>query len=327
MSKKRKRKKNRISALSLTAIFTVFLSYAVYTNLDSDGFDVEQVYRINNVAMNVESSDDFSGKVVSEQPTLTMSGDTKKVKQMKDEKFSPEITLDLKGKTKEGIYKVEPKVKDEKIGVNYTFKPASMEVKLIESKLQQFEVVERDYNLAKEGYTVGEMVAVQKAELKVTDEQKLLIGNVIAEIDASKLTDSTRTKAKVLVLDKKGHIMKDINVVTPTIDVDVNLTKLGWLKIQEDINAISKEIATLKKELAEKQKEIKTVKDVLRKKDLKKEIKFREARIKKRTTELETKKSSIDALKKSQEAKKAKENKKSLENGGELEKSLLKDNE
>lgn len=319
-----KKKKNRNTAIGLTFIFTSLLAYAVYTNIDNDGFDENQVYKINNVAMNINSSDNFSGRLVTEEPTLIMSGDVNKVKKMKEIEFIPEINLDIEDENKEGIYTVTPKVSDKKIGVNYTFKPSKMEIKLIESKIQDFNVVERSYGLAKEGYLVGEMVSLDKAKLKITEEEKLLIGNVIAEIDGSKISNSSTVKAKVLVLDKKGQIMPDIEVKTPEINVDVTLSKMGWLKIQEDIIAIEKELVTLKSELKEKESEIKTVKDVLRKKDLRKEIQFRKTRIKNKTSELEKKKSSIDELKKTQESKKVIDVQKSLENGGTLDKSLIK---
>lgn len=318
-SKKHKRKKNFGTSIILTSVFTLFLGYAVYTSIDTDGFDEEQVYRLNNVSMDIISKDDFSGKIVTKQPVLTISGDNKKVQKMKENNETPEISLDVSSKNKEGIYTITPKLKEEKINVNYTFKPEKIEVKLIESKLQEFNVVERAYNLATDGYLIEKIVANQKATLKVTDEQKLLIGNVIAEVDASLINKSSSTQAKILVLDKKGAIMKNINIKTTTIPVDVTLSKMGWLKIQEDISNLTKEISTLKSELAQKEKQLKSTKDVLRKKDLKKEINFRKSRIEKRSTELESKKSSISSLKKSQEATKKKDMKASLENGGNLE--------
>lgn len=318
-----KKKKNRRTAIGLTFIFTSLLAYAVYTNIDNDGFDENQVYKINNVAMTIKSSDNFSGRLVTEEPTLIMSGDVEKVKKMKEMEIIPEISLDVESENKEGIYTIKPKVSNEKIGVNYTFKPSTMEVKLIESKVQDFNVIERSYGLAKEGYNIGEMISLDKAKLKITEEEKLLIGNVIAEIDGSKVSNSSTVKAKVLVLDKKGNIMPDIEIKSPEINVDVTLSKLGWLKVQEDIIAIEKELVTLKSELKDKEAEIKTVKDVLRKKDLNKEIKFRKTRIKNKTLDLNNKKSSIDELKKKQESKKVIDVQKSLENGGEFDKNLI----
>lgn len=318
-----KKKKNRRTAIGLTFIFTSLLAYAVYTNIDNDGFDENQVYKINNVAMTIKSSDNFSGRLVTEEPTLIMSGDVEKVKKMKEMEIIPEISLDVESENKEGIYTIKPKVSNEKIGVNYTFKPSKMEVKLIESKVQDFNVIERSYGLAKEGYNIGEMISLDKAKLKITEEEKLLIGNVIAEIDGSKVLNSSTVKAKVLVLDKKGNIMPDIEIKSPEINVDVTLSKLGWLKVQEDIIAIEKELVTLKSELKDKEAEIKTVKDVLRKKDLNKEIKFRKTRIKNKTLDLNNKKSSIDELKKKQESKKVIDVQKSLEKGGEFDKNLI----
>lgn len=325
MSSKKKRKKNFKSAVFLTTLFTSFLAYAVYTSLDSDGFDEEEVYRINNVAMNVLTDTNFSGRVVSEQPTLTLSGDKNKVKNMKKDNEIPEIILDIKDKNKEGVYEVTPVVKDKKLKVDYTFKPSSMEVKLIESKVEEFNVVERDFGLAKNGYTVGKMVASEKAKLKVTEEDKLLIGNVIVEIDNSLITkENSDVVGKVLVLDKKGKILPDIKIKNAGILTNVTLSKMGWLKVEEDIEAIKKELVTLKSELKEKEALLKKSKDVLRKRDLKKEVKFRKSRIASRTEELKTKESSISVLKKTQEDKKKSDVKLSITDGGEVDAELIK---
>lgn len=325
MSSKKKRKKNFKSAVFLTTLFTSFLAYAVYTSLDSDGFDEEEVYRINNVAMNVLTDTNFSGRVVSEQPTLTLSGDKNKVKNMKKDNEIPEIILDIKDKNKEGVYEVTPVVKDKKLKVDYTFKPSSMEVKLIESKVEEFNVVERDFGLAKNGYTVGKMVASEKVKLKVTEEDKLLIGNVIVEIDNSLITkENSDVVGKVLVLDKKGKILPDIKIKNAGILTNVTLSKMGWLKVEEDIESIKKELVTLKSELKEKEALLKKSKDVLRKRDLKKEVKFRKSRIASRTEELKTKESSISVLKKTQEDKKKSDVKLSITDGGEVDAELIK---
>lgn len=325
MSKKatKIKRRNNKKALKLTAVLSVLLAYGVYTSIGNDGFDVNQVYKIDNVAMNIKANENFTGKIVTATPELIISGDENKVKSLKELGQTPKIELELTDKDEEGVYKVKPKVKDKLIGVNYTFQPSEIEVNLLEQQMKEFDVIERDYGVAIEGYTVGKTVAQEKAKLYVTEDDISRIGQVVVEFDASKVKGSGEVEGNVIVLDKKGEVLPKIEKGNKTIKIAISLDKLGWKRTQEDITKIQDELVTLRGELRDKEKALKVEKDVLRKKDLKKEVKFRKTRIAKREGELKSKQKGLTEIKSSQEGKKEKAERKSILNGGELEQELI----
>lgn len=322
---KYRKKRNRIKALYITMVCTGLLAYVVYTTLNKDGFDSSEVYAISDVAMGIESPDNFTGRLVTPQPRLIISGDDKKVQKLKEQAGVPEITLNVKEKNKEGVYQVTPEVKDKLIGVDYTFQPSEMDVKLLANQLKQFEVIERPYGLAKSGYVVGKSVALTKAGIKVTEEDEAVMGQVVVEFDSSTIAKSGELLGEVVVLDRKGEVLEGMNIATEKIPVNVTLDKMSWLQTKEDIANMKADKKKLAGELVTKRAKLQRTKDVLQRKDLMKEINFREVRIKKHTKDIAYKESILGTLKAQQEAKKKAEERKSLKDGGVLEDELKKE--
>lgn len=311
-------KKKYKSAIGLTLIFVTFLAIGVYSGLDTDGLDEDEVYKLTDIAMNVEVDKGYSGKVLTDSPVLIIHGDKKKVKKMKKAQTIPTVTINLKRKSP-GEYVAVPKVEGKLFQVNYSFQPEEMAVAVLEARELKFLALEREFGLVGEGMHVASVVADESAVLMVTEEQERSIGNVIAEVNVEGMMESGDARANIYVLDKRGNLMEDVELVTKDISVFVSVEKLGWLQTQEDIAALEKEIAELKVELADRQAENVGEMDVLKKSDLLKEIDFREKRLVTKSAELTDKKSGFEELKAYQEEKKLKEVKVSILEGGKVE--------
>lgn len=318
MTKKRKKLKIKPPAVALTLVFVGILAYGVYSGLDTSGMKEDEVYKLTDIAINVEVDKGYGSKVLTNSPVLIIHGDKKKVKKMKKAETIPEVTINMKRK-KSGEYVGVPKVDGKLFNVQYTFQPAEIEVAVLDATEIKFLVNEREYGLTGEGMHVAKVLADTKANLLITAEQERSIGQVIAEVNVDGMLESAEVMATVLVLDKRGNIMPDIDRVTEEIPVYVEVEKLGWLQTEQDIANLEEEIATLVVELAEQKALDVGEQDVLKKADLRKEIDFREKRLITKKAEVVDKKSGLAELKELQESKKVKEEKKSLLDGGKVE--------
>lgn len=306
---------NGIKPALLTLLLTVGAAYVVYTEISvSDGFDSEEVYKLNNVAMSVETAKGFEGRVLTVAPTLTVYGEEKLVKQMKAAEIIPDIELNAK-KMSEGVYEITPEVKDKKIKVNYSFTPSTMEVQVFKAEREEYDVLERFYGVAKEGYYIERIIAQEKAELLVTGEEALQIGYVVADISTTKITATGMYEADVVVLDKKGQLI-DLPLVKPTIKVEVTYSELPWYQRQKDVKLLKEEIKTLERELKERREKLPTLTDVLQRSDLQKEITFRETRLPLKQKELIDKETGLSEAKANEESLKLQQAQKALKDGG-----------
>lgn len=286
-------RKNFGSSVGLAVVFVIVLGLGVYSGLDKDSLQEDEVYKLSDVAMKVEVGEGYGSKILTSNPVLIVHGDEKKVRKMKKNGEIPEVIIDLKRK-KSGEYEGKPKVVGTLFGVHYTFEPEMIDVAVLDAEVKKFAVIEREYGLAGDGRQVGQMLVSGEAELLVTEEQELTIGKVIADVNVEGLTESRDVLSRVIVLDKRGNIMTNVPVVTEEVYISVTIEKMGWLQTKEDIIALTEEITVLEGELAQRLGEEKEVQDVLRKKDLQKEINFREARLEQKHAELVNKEQGLD---------------------------------
>lgn len=311
------------SGIGLAIVFCGMLAIGVYTGLEEPDETDDGVYKLTDIAMKVNVDEGYSGKVLTESPVLIIHGDKKKVKKLKKQKTIPEVVIDMRKKG-EGEYVGVPKVVGELFRVNYNFEPKEIEVEVLEATEHKFPVYERDYGLAGEGMKVESLYANDKAVLVITEEQERAIGQVLAEVNVDGLDTSGDYDADVVVLDKRGDIM-DVEVLTPTVPVYVTIEPMGWYQTMLDIDVLKDEIGTLEVELAERVEEEKKVQDVLKKSDLRKEIDFRDKRLKQKRQELDEKQEGLSEMKIEQEYKKQEGEKKSVRKGGRIEEDEEKD--
>lgn len=306
---------NGIKPALLTLILTMGAAFVVYTEVRvDDGFDSEEVYKLNNVAMEIDTEKGFEGRVLTVSPTLTVYGEEKLVKQMKAAEIIPDIELNAK-KLSEGVYEITPEVKDKQIKVNYSFTPSTVEVQIFKAEREEYDVLERFYGVATEGYYIERIIAQEKAEILVTGEEALQIGYVVADIPTSKVTATGVYDADVVALDKKGNVL-DLPLVKPTIKVEVTYSELPWYQRQKDVTLLKKEISTLERELKERRETLPTLTDVLQRSDLQKEITFRETRLPLKQKELIEKETGLSEAKANEENLKKQQAQQALKDGG-----------
>lgn len=310
-------KKKKKTSFLLAVMFVTLLAVGVYTGIEPDSLEDDEVYKLTDISMNVQVEDGYSGKVLTNSPVLVIHGDKKKVKKLKKAQDIPEVVINMK-KKRPGEYVGVPEVKGKLFNVTYSFQPSEISVAVLNAKELKFPAFERYVGLAGEGKFVSSIMVDEDAVLLVTDEQNRAIGNVVAEVDVGGMTESGDADGTVYVLDKRGNVMEDVDILTKKVAVYVTLEKLGWLKTQEDINALQDEITTLEKELKDKVALNTGEMDVLVKSDLEKEIDFRQKRLKTKKDEIAKKKDGFVELKASQEEKKKKEVNKSIEEGGKV---------
>lgn len=312
----RKVRGNRKRAVGYTLLVTVMLFIGVYTGIEDPDKVVEGVYELDNFNITVETDTGYSGKVL-DNPKLTVYGDKGKVTKMRKSGEIPKVAVALKGK-KSGEYTVEPKVTDTKFGVNYKFVPESITVKIEEAVQVDKNIYEHGYGLTAEGYKVASIVAKEKAQVIATKEQEQLIGQIVVEVDVTGLKETTELDGTVYILDKRGNLLEDIEVVNSTIPMTVNIEPMPWLATEHAIAEHEKELKKLEGELKGLQEELKTITDVLQQKDINREIQFRETRIKDLTEDLLTKQKNIVGQKEIQEEKKKQDVKESVIKGGKV---------
>lgn len=311
----KKRAKNTKLAVALSSVFGFLFTYVIYSEIgDGDGFTRDEAYEIKNVAIKVNVDDNYTSKILNGSVDLLIYGDDKKVANMKDKNKVPEIVVNLKGKDA-GEYEVEPVVKDDLIGVNYEFSPSLLDVEVIEAIPEKYLVLEHGFGVANEGYYVEKIVANEEAVLLVTEETKLEIGNIIAELDVTGVSESGVYPANIIVLDKRGKVL-DIPLETEQIQVTVTYSELTWKTITKDIATLTEEISVLESELETQKAELEITEDVLRRTDLQKEIDFRTTRLAEKNATLAEKEQSLIGLKEKQETEKKDSSKKSVLNGG-----------
>lgn len=311
-------KNKKKTSIGLTLLFVTILAVGVYSGLDTDGMSEDEVYKLTDIAMDVQVDSGYSGRVLTASPELIIHGDKRKVKKLKKAGTVPEVKINMKRK-KPGEYEAVPSVEGKLFQVNYTFKPEKVAVAVLEARELKYLVLEREFGLVGEGMHVTSVMADEEAVLSVTEEQDRRIGNIIAEVDVEGMKESGDARAVIHVLDKRGDFMEDVEKMTKDISVFVTLEKLGWLQTKEDITALEKEIEKYRVELEEKKAQDVGEMDVLKRADLVKEIDFREKRIAKKSLELKEKKSGFAEMKKAQEDKKLKEVNKSIVDGGKVE--------
>lgn len=327
MSKKRerpssKKKKQRRRHTSRTKTFiiaggtTLLLAIGVYSTLEDPDKVKEGVYELENFGIDVATAEGFSGEVI-DPIKLTIYGDKKKVTKMRKAGEIPEVVIDMTDK-KEGEYEGKPEVEDTKYGVKYKFAPESVSVKIMEASLIDMPTFEHGYGLTGEGYRVSSIVAKEPAEVIATKEQAHLIGQIVVEVDVTGLTETVELDGKVIVLDKRGKEMTNLNVKNPTIPTTINIEPMPWRATEIAIEELEKEITELESGLKKVREEEKTVTDVLQKEDLRREISFRENRLTTKQQEILEKRESLVGQKEVQEQKKAQDVRKSVLDGGKV---------
>lgn len=311
-------RRNGILPYTVTAVIALGLAYVAYSNVSlEDGYDVDEAYVIQNVAMQVKTDSGYESKILTPSTTLTIYGDDKKVRKLKKAGIVPEIVLNAEGK-KEGTYDFKPEVVDELINVNYHFSPSNVDVQVIQAERRQYDVLERFYGVAAEGYYIERMIADEQATLLLTADEMLEVGYVVADLDASQVTESGEYLADVVVLDKRGNRL-DIPVVTDKVRVQVTYSTLPWYQRQQDVEALKKEIATLEEELTDRRKKLPNVSDLLQRTDLQKEIEFREKRLPMKKQELAEKEQGLSQAKENEEGLKQSQKQEALLKGGYFE--------
>lgn len=313
--KRVKLKQNGVLPFIVTSCITLSLAYVAYNNaLIQDGYDVEEAYVIQNVAMYVETDKGYESKILTPSATLTIYGDDEKVRKLKKANIIPEVELKATGK-EEGVYEIKPQVKDTLIDVHYQFSPATVDVQVLQAERRPFEVMERYYGVAQTGYYIERIIADEQAMLLLTEDEMLEVGYVVADLDASTVTESGTYQADVVVLDKRGNLL-DVPIETEKINVQVTFSMLNWYQRQQDINALKEEISTLETELAERRAKLPTVTDLLQRTDLEKEIQFREKRLPIKKQELLDKETGLSQAKENEESLKQAQKQQALLSGG-----------
>lgn len=306
---------NGLKPLFLTLFLTVGIAIIVYTEAQLvDGFDSDEVYKLNDIGMTIIADKGFEGRVLTVAPSLTVYGDDRRVKSMKNAEIIPDVQINAKRKS-EGVYELTPVVKDDKFDLNYHFSPSTVEVQILKAEKEQYDVLERHYAIADEGYYIERMIAQEMAEVLVTSEQAMEIGYVVADIDAEVIKKSGIYDADLVILDKRGQIL-DLPLVKPTIKIEVTYSELPWYQRQKDILALKAEIATLETELAERRERLPKVSDLLQRSDLVKEISFRETRLPIKQKELIEKETGLSEAKANEENLKKSQAQQALKDGG-----------
>lgn len=314
--KQRRRQVSKGRAIWIASLLTLLLAIGVYSTLEDPDKVIEGAYELENFAITVKAPEGFSGEVV-DNVKLIVYGDKSKVTKMRKSGEIPDVVIPI-DKRKEGIYEGTPEVSDTKFGVKYKFEPAVLNVKLAEANEVDKNIFEHGYGLTAEGYKVDTIVASEKAKVIATPEQEHLIGQIVVEVDVTGLSETTTLDGQVIILDKRGEQITNLEIKNPVIPTTVNIEPMGWLQTEMDIANLEKEIKTLEQELKNVREEEVNTTDVLQKADLKREIQFRETRLQDKNTELVTKRNGLVGQKEIQEEKKKQEVKKSVLSGGKV---------